>query len=77
MTEQAHEVTAVETVLGQLVLTGHIVTMDVFLTPQHVAQATVKAAGDYVMIVKKNHNPARYQFRCRNKIRIEPPLIHT
>lgn len=39
------EITAVETVLGQIVLTGRIVTMDALLTQRQVAQTMVEAGG--------------------------------
>jgi predicted transposase YbfD/YdcC len=59
LTQQAvaaktNEITAVETVLGAIVLTGRIVTMDALLTQRQVAQTIVEAGGDYVMIVKDN-----------------------
>ena len=59
LTQQAvaaktNEITAVETVLGAIVLTGRIVTMDALLTQRQVAQTIVAAGGDYVMIVKDN-----------------------
>ena len=46
------EIKEVETVFGQIVLTGRIVTMDALLTQRQVAQTIVEADGDYVMIVK-------------------------
>jgi predicted transposase YbfD/YdcC len=52
--DKTNEITAVETVLGQMVLTGRVVTMDALLTPTAVAQTIVDAGGDYVMIVKAN-----------------------
>lgn len=59
LTQQAvaaktHESKAVETVFGQIVLTGRIVTMDARLTQRQVAQTIVEAGGDDVMIVKEN-----------------------
>jgi predicted transposase YbfD/YdcC len=59
LTQQAvaaktNEIKAVETVFGQIVLTGRIVTMDALLTQRQVAQTIVEAGGDYVMIVKEN-----------------------
>jgi len=59
LTQQAvaaktNEITEVETVLGAIVLTGRIVTMDALLTQRQVAQTIVEAGGDYVMIVKDN-----------------------
>ena len=51
---KTNEITAVETVLGAIVLTGRIVTMDALLTQRQVAQTIVEAGGDYVMIVKDN-----------------------
>ena len=59
LTQQAvaaktNEIKEVETVFGQIVLTGRIVTMDALLTQRQVAQTIVEAGGDYVMIVKEN-----------------------
>ena len=59
LTQQAvaaktNEIKAVETVFDQIVLTGRIVTMDALLTQRQVAQTSVEAGGDYVMIVKEN-----------------------
>jgi len=51
---KTNEITEVETVLGAIVLTGRIVTMDALLTQRQVAQTIVEAGGDYVMIVKDN-----------------------
>jgi predicted transposase YbfD/YdcC len=52
--DKTNEITAVETILHQLVLEGRIVTMDALLTQRHVAQTIVDKGGDYVMIVKEN-----------------------
>ena len=52
--DKTNEITAVETVLSQLVLTGRVVTMDALLTQTAVAQTIVDAGGDDVMIVKAN-----------------------
>lgn len=57
--DKTNEITAVETLLEQLVLHGRIVTMDALLTQQHVAQTIVDAGGEYVMIVKDNHPKLR------------------
>jgi predicted transposase YbfD/YdcC len=59
LTQQAvdaktNEITAVETVLEQLVLSGRVLTMDALLTQRQVAQTIVDEGGDYVMIVKDN-----------------------
>jgi hypothetical protein len=59
LTQQAvaaktNEIKAIETVFGQIVLTGRIVTMDALLTQRQVAQTIVEAGGDYVRIVKDN-----------------------
>ena len=59
LTQQAvaaktNEITEVETVFGEIVLAGRIVTMDALLTQRQVAQTIVAAGGDYVMIVKDN-----------------------
>jgi predicted transposase YbfD/YdcC len=51
---KTNEIKEVETVLGQIVLTGRIVTMEALLTQRQVAQTIVEAGGDYVMIVKDN-----------------------
>ena len=56
---KTNEITAVETLLGQLVLEGRIVTMDALLTQRHVAQTIVDNGGDYVMIVKDNQPQLR------------------
>jgi predicted transposase YbfD/YdcC len=52
--DKTNEITAVETLLHQLVLEGRIVTMDALLTQRRVAQTIVDKGGDYVMIVKEN-----------------------
>jgi predicted transposase YbfD/YdcC len=57
--DKTNEITAVETVLEQLVLEGRIVTMDALLTQRHVAQTIVDKGGDYVMIVKANQPQLR------------------
>jgi predicted transposase YbfD/YdcC len=59
LTQQAvaaktNEIKEVETVFGEIVLAGRIVTMDALLTQRQVAQTIVEAGGDYVMIVKDN-----------------------
>jgi predicted transposase YbfD/YdcC len=51
---KTNEIKEVETVFGQIVLRGRIVTMDALLTQRQVAQTLVEAGGDYVMIVKDN-----------------------
>jgi len=53
---KTNAIKAVETVFGQIVLTGRIVTMDALLTQRQVAQTIVEAGGDSVMIVKE-HQP--------------------
>jgi predicted transposase YbfD/YdcC len=57
--DKTNEITAVETILAQLVLEGRIVTMDALLTQRHVAQRIVDKGGDYVMIVKDNQPQLR------------------
>jgi predicted transposase YbfD/YdcC len=52
--DKTNEITAVETVLKQIVLRGRILTMDALLTQRRVAQTIVEGGGDYVMIVKDN-----------------------
>lgn len=51
---KTNEITAVDTVLRQLVLPGRVFTMDALLTQRKVAQTIVDGGGDYVMIVKEN-----------------------
>jgi len=51
---KTNEITAVETVLQQLVLPGRVFTMDALLTQRKVAQTIVDGGGDYVMILKEN-----------------------
>ena len=57
--DKTNEITAVETILEQLVLEGRIATMDALLTQRHVAQKIVDRGGDYVMIVKENQPQLR------------------
>jgi predicted transposase YbfD/YdcC len=57
--DKTNEITAVETILEQLVLEGRIVTMDALLAQRHVAQKIVDKGGDYVMIVKENQPQLR------------------
>src|SRR2546430_332608 len=52
--DKTNEITAVETLLPQLVLEGRVMTMDALLTQRHVAQTIVDQGGDYVMMVKEN-----------------------
>ena len=51
---KTNESKEVETVFGQIALTGRIVTMDALLTQRQVAQTIVEAGGDDGMIVKDN-----------------------
>ena len=69
--DKTNEITAVETVLSQLVLTGRVVTMDALLTQTAVAQTIVDAGGDYVMVVKANQPQLRADIAL---IFAEPPL---
>jgi predicted transposase YbfD/YdcC len=57
--DKTNEITAVETLLCQLVLEGRIVTMDALLTQRQVAQTLVDQGGEYVMIVKDNQPQLR------------------
>ena len=57
--DKTNEITAVETLLCQLVLEGRVVTMDALLTQRQVAQTIVEQGGDYVMIVKDNQPQLR------------------
>jgi len=57
--DKTNEISAVETLLCQLVVEGRMVTMDALLTQRHVAQTIVDKGGDYVMIVKDNQPQLR------------------
>jgi predicted transposase YbfD/YdcC len=52
--DKTNEITAVATLLAQVVLEGRMVTMDALWTQKHIAQTIVDAGGDYVMVVKDN-----------------------
>jgi predicted transposase YbfD/YdcC len=69
--EKTNEITAVETVLSQLVLTGRVVTMAALLTQTAVAQSIVDAGGDYVMVVNANPPQLRADIAL---IFAEPPI---
>jgi predicted transposase YbfD/YdcC len=69
--EKTNEITAVETVLSQLVLTGRVVTMDALLTPTAVAQTIVDAGGDDVMVVTAHQPQLRADIAL---ICAEPPV---
>jgi hypothetical protein len=71
VTDKTHESTAVETVLGQMVLKGRVVTMDALLTQTAVAQPLVDAGGDDVMLVKANQPQLRSDIEL---IFAEPPV---
>jgi hypothetical protein len=68
---KTNESTAVETVLGQMVLTGRVVTMAALLTQTAVAQTIVDAGGDDVMLVKANQPQRRSAMEL---IFAEPPI---
>ena len=69
--DKTNEITAVETVLGQMVLKGRVVTMDALLTQTAVAQTIVDAGGDYVMSVQANQPHRRSDIEL---IFAEPPV---
>jgi hypothetical protein len=69
--DKTHEITAVETVRSQLVLTGRVVMMDALLTPTAVAETIVEAGGDDVMVVKAHQPPLRAEMA---RIVAEPPV---
>ena len=69
--EKTNVMTAVETVLSQLVLTGRVVTRDALLTPTAVAQRLVAAGGDEGMLVNANHPQLRADIE---RILAEPPV---
>jgi predicted transposase YbfD/YdcC len=52
--DKSNEITAVETLLRELMLEGRVVTMDAWLTQRPIAQRMIDAGGDYVMIAKGN-----------------------
>jgi hypothetical protein len=69
--DKTNEITAVEMVLSQLVLTGRVVTMDALLTQTAVAQTIVEAGGDDVMVVKANPPQLRADIEL---LFAEPPV---
>jgi predicted transposase YbfD/YdcC len=52
--DKTNEIPVVMELLRHVVLDGRVVTMDALLTQRPIAQQTVDAGGDYVMIVKDN-----------------------
>jgi hypothetical protein len=56
--DKTKEITAVETLLCQVVWEGRIVTLDALLTQRHVAQTIGDKGGDSVRIVT-DHQPQR------------------
>jgi predicted transposase YbfD/YdcC len=52
---KTNEITAIHTLLAELLLEGQVVTVDALLTQRKIAQAIVGAKADYIMIVKENH----------------------
>ncbi len=52
--DKTNEITAIHTLLHQVLLTGWVVTLDALLTQQKIAQAIVDGGGDYLMVVKEN-----------------------
>ena len=57
--DKSNEITAVESLLSSLVLEGRVITMDALLTQRRIAQQSIDAGGDYVMIVKDNQPQLR------------------
>jgi len=53
--EKSNEITAIPEVLKLLDIKGAVVTVDAMGTQTDIAAQIVKAGGDYVMAVKKNH----------------------
>jgi len=53
--EKSNEITAMPEVLKLLDIKGAVVTVDAMGTQTEIAAQIVKAGGDYVMAVKKNH----------------------
>lgn len=53
--DHTNEIGVVEDLLVQLVLTGRLVTTDALLTQKAVAQTIVERGGDYVLLIKRNH----------------------
>jgi predicted transposase YbfD/YdcC len=52
--DKTNEIPITPQVLGDLLLTGRIFTMDALLTQRAIAHAIVDGGGDYVMVVKEN-----------------------
>jgi hypothetical protein len=57
--DKTNALTAVETLVGQLLLEGRLVTMDALLTQRPVAQTMVDKGGDDVMMVKEHQPQSR------------------
>jgi predicted transposase YbfD/YdcC len=52
--DKTNEITAIDALLSQLMLTGWVVTTDALFTQTEVARAIRDAGGDYLMEVKRN-----------------------
>jgi predicted transposase YbfD/YdcC len=52
--DKTNEITAVQTVLRDLVVAGRVITVDALLTQRAVAQTIVDNGGAYVMVAKDN-----------------------
>jgi predicted transposase YbfD/YdcC len=52
--DKTNEIPVTPAILGQILLTGRIFTMDALLTQRAIAQTIIDGGGDYVMIVKQN-----------------------
>jgi len=52
--DKTNEITAIDDLLAQLVLTGGVVTTDALFTQREIATTLLAAAGDYLMEVKGN-----------------------
>lgn len=57
--DKAHELSHMQAVLSQLVLSGKVITTDALHTQRQVASTIVALGGDYVMIVKDNQPQLR------------------
>jgi predicted transposase YbfD/YdcC len=52
--DKTNEITAIDDLLAQLVLTGWVVSVDALFTQQDLARTIRAAGGDYLMAVKEN-----------------------
>ena len=57
--DKTNEIGAMPDLLADLIITGHVFTMDALLTQREIAQTIVDNQGDYVMLAKDNQPTLR------------------